>query len=314
MIEKNEISANARGGTELFNEDLEKHLDASYFKEFQIIPTRVRELDPNRKSILVVHETPFDQQVQHLSDPESRKRFAGIVFISNWQKQMFNTALGVPLADSVVLKHAIEPVEMHEKTKDGPIRLVYNSMLNRGLGILVPVFEHMVNNNPDLDIHLDVYSSFKTYGNPLADRPFQELINRIIEHPKMSYHGHVPNEELRENLKKSHIHAYPNIYAETFCRAALETLSAGLVVVAPNYAVLPETCAAWAAMYEFAEDPNEHANRFYNMLLGTILTYKNADPNILSRRQTAQMDYYSNFYNWQLRKNEWESYLNSKRG
>lgn len=318
MIEKNEVSVNARGGTELYNEWMEKNLDKSYFEKFQIIPTRVREIDPSRKPILVVHETPWDGQVQNLADPEYRRQFAGIVFVSNWQRQMFNVCLGVPFSETTVIPHAfdIEPFSFGSKPVDGPIRISYHSMPNRGLEILIPVFESITKTFPEFDIHLDIYSSFATYGAEQADAPFKEFFEIAKNHPRITYHGAVSNEVLVERLKITHIHAYPNIYAETFCRAVVESMLSGVIVVCPDYGALPDTTARTAAIYEFTEDKAQHAIRFGTALLQTIQAITT------SRTNTEHATVYNNYiiksasiinslYNSTLIKQKWQNYMDN---
>ena len=74
-----ELSAKAKGGTELMYQGLMDRLPDYYKENFQIIPSRVRNLDPNKKKILWLHDLPMDPESQHLKDPESRKRFDGFV-------------------------------------------------------------------------------------------------------------------------------------------------------------------------------------------------------------------------------------------
>ena len=131
----------AKGGTEMIKEALIKRLDPDLASQFNIIHSRVREIDPNKKNILVLHDLFGDPEAQHLKDPESRRRFSKLVFVSNWQFQQYNLALGVPYSDSIVLKNAIEPINDVEKSTDGPIRLIYHTTPHRGLELLVPAYE-----------------------------------------------------------------------------------------------------------------------------------------------------------------------------
>ena len=155
------------------------------------------------------------------------------------------------------------------KKPDGKIHIVYTSTPQRGLEILVPVFEHLAESNPD--IHLDVFSSFKIYGWDEMDKQFESLYDAIRNHPQMTYHGFKPNEELKEFLNTAHIFAYPSIWTETSCRAMLESMSAGLVCVHPNLGALPETSGSLNIMYHSdMENKNTHANIFASNLLAAI--------------------------------------------
>ena len=88
----------AKGGTELMNKALYERVDNDLLDQFYIIKSRVRWTDPKKKNILWLHDTWDDPESQHLKDAEQRKRFAKLVFVSNYQLPTYNLALGVPYA------------------------------------------------------------------------------------------------------------------------------------------------------------------------------------------------------------------------
>lgn len=308
LIEKNELNVKARGGTELMQERLYQSLPAELLEKFQIIPSRVRDINPDKKAILWLHDLPNDPESQHLKDKESRERFSKIIAVSDWQLQLYNLMLGVTYNEAFVLKNAIRPIEMSmEKEYDGTVRIIYHTTPHRGLGILIPVFEQLAKKYDN--IQLDVFSSFNVYGWPERDKPFEELFDRCRMHPKINYHGAVSNEEIREALVKSHIFAYPSIWPETSCIAAMEAMSAMNVIVCPNYAALPETTAGFADMYQWSEDPNTHANRFAGVLDTAIKEIIDNGPN--NNRLNFQKTYADVMYNWDIRAKQWEGLLKS---
>jgi len=308
MVEVNELNKNARGGTELMQERLHRSIPAELLNKFQIIPSRVRELDPDKKKILWLHDLPHDPESEHLKDSELRKRFSKIVAVSDWQMQMYNIISGVPYAESFVIKNAIDPIPVEKKEYNGTVNLIYHTTPHRGLEILIPVFEELSRIHDN--IHLDVYSSFSIYGWEERDRQYQQLFDRCRAHPKISYHGAVPNEEIRTALVKSHIFAYPSIWPETSCLAAIEAMSAMNLVVCPNFAALAETCSNFAMMYQFNENKNLHAVQFAHTLDIAIKT-------VIQNRGTTypyldfQKQYFDYFYSWEKRKGEWLALLNS---
>lgn len=306
-IETNELNAKARGGTELMQERLHNSLPPDLLDKFQIIPSRVRDIDPNRKAILWLHDLPNDPESQHLKDPNLRKRFSKIVAVSDWQMQLYNIILGVPYSESIVLKNAITPIDIQEKQYDGTVRIIYHTTPHRGLGILVPVFEELAKRHDN--IQLDVFSSFSIYGWEQRDAPYADLFERCRNHPKINYHGAVSNERIREELKRSHIFAYPSIWPETSCLAAIEAFSAMNIVVCPNYAALPETAAGFANMYQWSEDHNEHAGRFMQYLENTIIQIKKNGPD--KARLNFQKSYFDAVYNWDNRAQQWQAMLES---
>ena len=308
MVEVNELNKNARGGTELMQERLHKSIPEQLLNKFQIIPSRVRDLDPDKKKILWLHDLPHDPESEHLKDPELRKRFSKIVAVSDWQMQMYNIISGVPYAESFVIKNAIDPIPVEKKEYNGTVNLIYHTTPHRGLEILIPVFEELSRIHDN--IHLDVYSSFSIYGWEEHDKQYQQLFDRCRNHPKITYHGAVPNEEIRKALVKSHIFAYPSIWPETSCLAAIEAMSAMNLVVCPNFAALAETCSNFAMMYQFNENKNLHAVQFAHTLDIAIKT-------VIQNRGTTypyldfQKQYFDYFYSWDKRKGEWLTLLNS---
>ena len=294
----------ANGGTEMMRNQLYSRVDPDLLDKFQIICSRVRWIDPKKPTILWCHDTWDDPESQHLKEEERRARFEKFVFVSNYQLSTYNLALQVPYAQSFVMQNAIEPIELKDKNQD-QIKLIYHTTPHRGLNVAVAAIMELAKTHGD-KIHFDVFSSFEAYGWKDRDKEFEDLFNNIREHPQMTYHGYQPNEKVREALQESHIFAYPSIWPETSCIAAIEAMSAGCQVVCPNFAALPETTANFATMYQWSEDIQFHANVFANMLNAAIQNHYDENT---QRKLLYQKNYTDNFYNWDLRANQWTGFL-----
>lgn len=268
-FEENEISAKAHGGTEITKRTLAKFVPPDLASHFQIIASRVREINEEKIRIYWQHDLPEDPEVNHLKDENSRNRFHQLIFNSNWQLNDFVTKLRIPQNEKVlVIENPIETFTVQGKDFTNGVRLIYFSTPQRGLDILVPVFEKLAEKHED--IHLDVFSSFKIYGWDEADKQFEPLYDRIRNHPKMTYHGFADQQTLRNHLVNSHILAYPCTWKETSCRVLMESMSAGLACVHPNLAALPDTSGGLTSMYQYQENPSMHATMFYRYLDHTI--------------------------------------------
>lgn len=271
MFEENEISKNAFGGTEIAKRTLSALIDPELQKHFQVVSSRIRNLENDKIRIFYAHDLPEDPESAKFKTNEFKSKFHKFVFISNWQYQRYQLIHNFPANDrSVVIESGIEPAseKCFDQKDSEVIRLVYTSTPQRGLELLVPVFERLSEIHPN--VHLDVFSSFKIYGWEDADRQFEPLYEKIRQHPMMTYHGFVPNDELKQHLNKCHIFAYPCIWTETSCRAMLEAMSAGLLCVHPNIGALPETSGSLNVMYHYDDNPNNHAMVFLNHLDSTI--------------------------------------------
>jgi UDP-glucose:(glucosyl)LPS alpha-1,2-glucosyltransferase len=263
----NEISAKSKGGTELMRIGLEQRLDPKLLEDFQIIPSRVRELREDKIRVYWLHDLPEDPETRHLREAESRQRFHHLVFCNEWQYTRYRDYLQVPHNETCsVIDNAVTPFESVIKSTD-EVRLVYISTPQRGLEILVPVFERLAEKHSN--IVLDVFSSFSIYG--WEDPPkFKELFEKCKAHPKINYHGSQPHEVVREALKKAHILAYPSIWMECNSLSVIESMSAGLLCVHPNYAGLVDTSGGLNFQYQWNDNANKHAHNFYSALDNAI--------------------------------------------
>jgi len=299
------LSGNARGGTELMKQRLADQLDPALLNEVQLFVSRVHEpLDESKIRVFWAHDLPGDPESEFLHNGGWEK-FHRIVFVSNWQMQAYINYYKIPWSKCVVLQNAIEPIEEHEKPTD-KINLIYYSTPHRGLNILLPVFERIAQEHDNVE--LNIFSSFGLYGWEQRDEQYKHLFERAKAHPKINYSGAVSNEIIREQLKQSHILAYPNIWPETACLVLMEAMSAGLINIHPNYAALPETAANWSVMYQWNEDPAKHAGVFYQALKSSIENFW--DEGIQSRL-ASQRSYANVFYNWNIRIHQWDAFFRS---
>jgi len=295
------------GGTEMMMAGLRERVSSELLDQFNFICSRYRpeNLSKDKKNILWLHDTWDDPESEHLSKKENRKKFSKLVFVSHYQQATFNLGRNVDFADGIVMQNAIVPIPEFEKTKER-INLIYHTTPHRGLELLIPVFEKLCEAMPDVNLNLDVYSSFNIYGWPARDEPYKELFARCTKHPNINYHGYQPNDVIRKALQEAHIYAYPNIWPETSCISVIEAMSAGCSVVCPNFGALPETCANFATMYPFIENNNAHANMFARVLMMAIRNHW--DENNQNKLKFQKL-YFDNFYNWDVRALQWESLL-----
>ena len=226
-----DLTKNSKGGTELMAQRMVDNIDPELLKQFNIIHSRVEEIDDSKPNILVLHDLPNDPASEHLKDPESRKRFSKLVFVSHWQQQYYNLVLGIPFEEGIVMPNAIKPIDSDRNRfyKNEKIRLIYHTTPHRGLELLIPVYKKLQESFDN--IHLDVYSSFDIYGWGERDQQYQKLFEECNNNEGITYHGAVSNDEVREALKYSHIFAYPSIWPETSCLALIEAMSAENICV-----------------------------------------------------------------------------------
>lgn len=304
---REDMTKAAMGGTEIIAAEMVKRINPELLQGMQIIHSRVRDLDFSKKRILVIHDLPGDPEFDHLKSG-GYNVFDALVFVSNWQMQRFIDFYGIPWYKCKVIKNAINPLERRTR-EPGKVRLVYHTTPHRGLEILLASFEGLLKALPDIDLTLDVFSSFKIYGWEERDNIYQHLFDFCKNHDKINYHGTVSNEEVKKALTKADIFAYPSIWPETSSICLIEALSAGLLCVHPNFAALYETAGNWTVMYQYQDNIKDHANKFTEYLLSAIRVMSEENET-LQAKLNLQSDITNMFYNWDLRTLEWEFFLN----
>lgn len=263
-FDENEISEKSSGGTEITKRSIASRIPKEISDQFQIIPSRVRSIEEDKIRIYWLHDLPEDPEINHLKDYNSQNKFHKFVFSSNWQCQDFFNKIKMSQDERVqVIETAVDPIEVEPKPTDR-INLIYFSTPQRGLELLVPVFEELSKKYDN--IHLDVFSSFKIYGWDNMDQQYEPVYERIRQHPNMTYHGFAEQTVIRDHLKRAHILAYPSVWRETSCRVLIESMSAGLMCVHSNLAALADTAGGLTTMYQFQDEVNRHANMFYQYL------------------------------------------------
>jgi glycosyltransferase involved in cell wall biosynthesis len=302
----------AKGGTELQYAELEKRLDPSYFKKFQIT-TSVPEkepIDPDKISILW-QKNSYDQPniAPWFSEKENHRKYDWYVFNSHWTYEKFRYAFGLPTHKCCVIKNALPDINWRPKkkfTKGDPIKLIHTSTPWRGLNVLLGAMELIERD----DIILDVYSSTKIYGDAFDlqnKKQFKPMFDKIDSLKNVNNMGYTPNLQVIDAMQDTHIYAYPSIWEETFCISAIEAMAAGNMAIVTNFGALYETCTEYAHYVNYETNMYTLAKKFKAVIEFVADNYH--EP-VLHEKLVDQMKYYRTFYNWDVRVKEWESLLN----
>jgi glycosyltransferase involved in cell wall biosynthesis len=318
------LNNSSKGGTEIIKYGLQKRLPQELLNKFEIICDRIENLDDNKIRLYWSHLDPHqnEQSSSWLGiEPKPLanggwNKFHKIIFISHHQMENWIKTYDIPRSHCIVMKYALDPIQLQEKPKD-KIVLVHHSNPQRGLSLLVDVFEKLCEeyNNIELKVHSSwaIYQDekdpfLKNSSTWQKDYEKSDLYQRLEKHHKIHNIGYLPNEELKKSLASSHIFAYPNIMVETFCLSLLEAMSAGCLCVHPNYGCLPETASNWTMMYDYHEKIISHEERFYHYLKKAIETVNQKETQEHLRKQKEYVDY---LFNWERRTEDWIKLLES---
>jgi glycosyltransferase involved in cell wall biosynthesis len=289
------------GGTELLYNNLIKHVGKDWLKDTNLVVSICNSqfVNPNQTNVLWQHLSYDQYNMQLMNDINFVNSIQHFVYVSEWQLNEYQKRFPISQANNHVIRNAIEPIEFKEKPKN-KIKLIYTSMPNRGLEVLLDAFEIMDRN----DVELTIYSSTIIYGKDYRDDKAQALFNRAKTMKNVIYKGYAMNAAVRKALQEHHILAYPSIFEETSCLAAIEAGAAGCKIVTTNYGALPETCSDWATHIDYTDNKKELAGKYAEVLNKTIDNYWDECYNIEN-----QSNWFNTTYSWQNRAIEWKSFL-----
>ena len=297
---------NPIGGSELLYNNLIKYTGVEWQNHINLVSsfTNLSVLDPNKVNVIWQHLYTDQGAAQGMTHSQFTNKVDHFVYVSNWQLEEFKQHFAVDHLSNHVIKNAIEPIEFKEKPKD-KIRLIYTSMPDRGLSVLLDSWRIMNRK----DIELWVYSSNIIYGKAYSDaRRGQDdnLFYQCKTTPGIVYKGFAMNQAVRKALQSAHILAYPSIYPETSCLAAIEAGAAGCKIVTTDFGALPESCGGWAEHVNHSEDYKNLAENYAASLNKMIDNYQSNAHNIKD-----QSDWFNNYYSWHNRALEWNNFFNN---
>jgi len=291
-----------RGGTEILTEALLRHLGVDWLTKINLLvsQTNPASIDSTRKNLLWQHLDIDQHNAQGMQVGEFVSQLDEIVYVSNWQREQFQNHFQA--TKGIVLHNAIEPIDYAEKPTD-ELTLIYTSMPYRGLEVLLDAFAQL--DRPH--VKLVVYSSNVIYGKNwanAADPTIDALFHRCKSHPRIDYRGYGTNKAVRRALQQAHILAYPSIFRETSCLAAIEAGSAGCRIVTTDLGALPETCGGWASYCPYTSDRQTLVNNYTELLRKEIDSYSPTCYNLKMQRA-----WFNQHYSWQTRIPQWQQLL-----
>ena len=107
-----------------------------------------------------------------------------------------------------------------------------------------------------------------------------------------------------------HIFAYPSIWPETSCVAAIESMAAGCETITTNLGALYETCSPFGVFINFDRDFNNLEKKYSKVLIHNIKNYwSDKNQNMLK----LQRETINETYSWDVRSLEWKNFFDEIR-
>ena len=298
------------GGSENQLRLLLKYLSDKNFKDINLILNNAKHelIEKDKINVLWMHHFVNQEEAKLLGSKDFVNKLDWIVYNSSWNFEKHVYQFKIPESKSIVIKNAIEKIDFVEKPKD-KISLIYHTTPWRGLVHLLKVFKGLNLKN----VELNVCSSTKIYGKKFDEglgQKYKPLFDECKNTKNVNYFGFLKNEEIIKKLKKMHIFAYPSIWPETSCIAAIESMAAGCEVVTTNLGALNETCSPFGKIINFEKTPEELEIKYKEALLDSI---KNFWSTTTQNKLRLQREKINDIYSWDVRSVEWKNFFNSVR-
>ena len=298
------------GGTEIQLEYLHKYVDKDLLNKVQIttsVPEKTP-IDPTKINVLWVHNS-YDQPNLYpwFKNKLNHRKYDWYVFNSHWTYEKYRLMFDIPTDISVVIKNGFDDdliVKSEFKPKE-KLKLIYTSTPWRGLDVLLNAMEQIKTDK----VELDIYSSTQIYGDAFKkvnDDQFIKLYDKAKSLKYVNYKGYIDHKELMKVLHTYDCYVHPSTFEETFCLAAMESLAAGLVAMTTDLGALYETCAEFPIYVPYLKDKEALAKQF----AGAIDMLPDLISNVDENRIKFQMQYYRQYYHWNVIKTYWERFLN----
>jgi glycosyltransferase involved in cell wall biosynthesis len=301
---------NPYGGTEIQLEYLHKYVSKELLDKVNIT-TSIPEKTPlliDKTNILWVHNS-YDQPNLYpwFKNKLNHRKYDWYVFNSHWTYEKYRMIFDIPTDISLVIKNGFDD-DLIVKTDFKPkekLKLVYTSTPWRGLDVLLSAMEQIKTDK----VELDIYSSTQIYGDhfkQISDSQFTALYDKAKTIKNVNYKGYLNHKELMKILHTYDCYIHPSTFEETFCLAAMESLAAGLVTVTTDLGALYETCAEFPIYVPYLKDKEALSKQFAGAIdiLPDFVNSLNTDA------MKFQMQYYRQFYHWNVIKTYWERFLN----
>jgi len=270
-----------------------------------------------KKSIAWLHNDYNPYWNNELSDIASQiSSYMGVladkvITTSRWQTEIVKNIFKIPENHIKKISLGINLDFFSNQIEKNKKRLIYTSVPDRGLDILLKVFPKLRNEISDLELH--AFSSFKTWGK--TGKKYTEIENEIFslaDQEGIFLHEPIPINQLAQELLKSYLWIYPNhsspenyFHSETFCLSALEAMAAGLPIVTSNRGALSELVINEKTGILIDEDPytKEYQDKFISETLKLL-----KDENLWQKYSSFAIAKAKN-YSWSKIALEWDKFL-----
>ena len=153
-----------QGGTEIQHRFLSHYVDEKLLSNFQICTSIPGKIPLSKDKINILwQKNSYDQPNIYpwFEDKSNHNKFDWYVFNSHWNYEKFRYKFDVPTHKCHVIKNGVTNFPEIIPYKEGDmVRMLFHVTPWRGLNVLLGAMQQL----QDCNVHLDVFSSCKIYG------------------------------------------------------------------------------------------------------------------------------------------------------
>jgi len=298
------------GGSENQLRLLLKHLPDESFKDINLILNNTSDtlIENDKINILWMQHFVNQEEAKNLGNKKYVDKLNYIVFNSHWNFEKYQYQFKVPENKSLVIKNAIEKININKKPKD-KISLIYHTTPWRGLKNLLKIYKNLNLEN----VELNVCSSTIIYGkkfDKILGKKYESIFEECKNTKNVNYLGFLDNKKIIEILKKTHIYSFTSIWPETSCISAIEAMAAGCEVVTTNLGALYETCSPFGTFVSFDSNFDNLEKKYEEALLNSINNFWSKEN---QEKLKLQSEIINITYSWDIRSQEWKKFFDKAR-
>ena len=263
----------AKGGTEIQHHFLEHYVGEDLLSKFQIctsIPGKIP-LSPDKINILW-QKNSYDQPniAPWFEDKSNHNKFDWYVFNSHWNYEKYRYKFDVPTHKCHVIKNGVTNFPKRIPfIKGDRVRMLFQITPWRGLNVLLGAMQQL----QDCNVHLDVFSSCKIYGEEFEkanEHIYEPLYEQARKLENVNYIGYKEHSFIQKFMYRYHMFAYPSIWEETSCNAALEAMASGLYCIVTNFGALYETCSEFPVYVTYDKNYRNLSTAFAHAIRSAV--------------------------------------------
>ncbi len=213
------------------------------------------------KIYAVVHDVTLSGEI--IIDSPKLKN---IICLTEWHKNYFLEKHPEMKDKTIIIGNGIENFT---KTSTIPInkqpfKFIYTSAANRGLILLLQMWNNILEIHPTAELHC--YTDIDNKYINITDKDMMDNIRKLLPMKNVYMHGWADRETLERAWSTSSIWLYPCIFKETFCISALEAAISRTLVITNNLAGLNETVGNRGTIVSGSANTASWMNQVYEIL------------------------------------------------